>query len=145
MDFEKPVIIFIALNNIQAHQACGALLDAGIDAYVVEDVSNVGMFIFGFNTTIHRPKVWIDQSDTERAKPILEAFEARLRARLDADNASPSAHQPIAVTCERCGKTSEFPAVQKGSVQKCPICGATVDVGEDDSGIEGWDQYEPEE
>ncbi len=146
MDFKNPVVIYLAQNNLQAHQVCGILIDAGIPAHTVEDISQVGGWFFGgLNTVIHRPKIWIDQSNAERAKPILEEFEAKLLARIDANDASLYTNKLIPVTCEKCGETSDFPAAQRGSVQNCPVCGATVDVGDDDGGIEGWDEYEPEE
>ena len=50
----------------------------------------------------------------------------------------------IEVTCEKCGKQTEFPAAQFGSVKNCPHCNAFVDVGNDNE-IEGWDAVPGEE
>ena len=34
----------------------------------------------------------------------------------------------LKVLCEECGKTSSFPYAQRGLVQRCPHCGAHIDV-----------------
>lgn len=47
----------------------------------------------------------------------------RLRTSRPADPPTVQAH------CENCGNSSLFPAAQSGTVQTCPICRATVDVG----------------
>ena len=47
------------------------------------------------------------------------------------------------VVCEECGQTSSFPATQQGSLQDCPHCGASVDVGE--AAFEGWDEVPGED
>lgn len=43
----------------------------------------------------------------------------------------PVRNTAVQVTCEECGKASSFPAAQRGTVQDCPHCGASVDVEAD--------------
>lgn len=134
MTFDDPFAAYNAASNLEAHVVCDALNAAGVRAMVVEDVSNVGMSWAGWMSEIHKPQVWIDRSDVDRAKPVLDAFEEKQRRRREetADG------EPVEATCEECGKTSTFPASQKGSVQDCPHCRAYMDVGDDDA-IDDWD------
>ncbi|HUU82844.1 MAG TPA: DUF2007 domain-containing protein [Phycisphaerae bacterium] len=62
--------------------------------------------------------------DAARATALLRDHFARKDRR-----GSPDAG-PVAATCEECGRTSEFPAAQGGSVQNCPHCKAYIDVPE---------------
>jgi Zn-dependent protease len=65
----------------------------------------------------------------------------RLRTSTPADPPTVHAH------CEKCGKSSLFPAAQRGTVQTCPICRASVDVGpiEDDGDWWKGEDGEPSE
>lgn len=140
MTLREPVAVYTAASNFEAHLLCGQLIDSGIEAAVVEDVSQVGVWIGGLATQLHKPKVWIERTDVERARPILDEYEHRASERRAADDRKNlTADGPILVTCEECGTQSAFPAVQKGSVQNCPKCDAYVDVG-DDLEIEGWNE-----
>jgi len=78
MAISDPVAIFNAANNSEAHVVRLLLEQNGIEASVVEDVSPVGFFMFGFLPQIHNPQVWVDLDSVEFAKPILEEFEQGL-------------------------------------------------------------------
>jgi hypothetical protein len=139
MALKDPFAAYNAGSNVEAHMVCGLLQDAGIEAMVIEDVSQVGVWLGGTVAEIHKPQVWIERADIERARPVLTDYDRRATERRAAEkDAGGSAGPPIQVVCEECGKRSEFPANQKGSVQSCPHCRAYVDVG-DDVGFEGWD------
>ena len=75
MAISDPVAIFNAANNSEAHVVRLLLEQNGVEASVVEDVSPVGLFMFGFLPQIHNPQVWVDLDSVELAKPILEEFE----------------------------------------------------------------------
>jgi hypothetical protein len=129
MALTDPVAAYNAANNMEAHLVKNALVDAGIEAYVSEDFSVVGMWLGGLIPEIHKPQVWIERADSERAAPILADFEARaaeLRDDSDDDDSD-----TVEVLCEACGKHSVFPQSQRGSVQQCAHCRAYVDVGGD--------------
>jgi hypothetical protein len=130
MALRDPVAGYNAATNLEAHLICGLLRDAGIEAATVEDVSMVGHWIGGLMPEIHKPQVWIERADMERAKPILDAYEQRPSQQAK----STSDTWPIGVTCEECGKRSLFPAEQNGTVQECPHCRAYVDVGDESWG-----------
>lgn len=134
MGFKEPFAAYNAATNVEAHMVCGCLLDAGIEAMVVEDISNAGGYIGGFLAEIHKPQVWIDKSDCAKAKPVLDDYEQRL-----VERRSSSAGGPIEVECEECGARTSFPANQNGTTQNCPHCNAYVDVGET-AELEGWDE-----
>ena len=134
MALTDPVAVYNAENNEEAQFLRGLLIDAGVEAFAAEDVSVVGLSIFGPMPEIHKPQVWVDRKDLERAKSVLEGYEDRLMERRSATKeASGSA---IEVVCEECGKPSTFPAEQRGTVQDCPHCGEFVDVGSDSD--DGW-------
>lgn len=140
MALRDPFAAYNASSNIEAHMICGLLIDAGIEALVIEDVSQVGMSIAGPIGEVHKPQVWIERADIERARPVLTDYDKRGAERRAADRSTNGAGDPpIEVVCEECGKRSEFPAAQKGSVQNCSHCGAYVDVG-DDVGFDGWEE-----
>ncbi len=140
MALRDPISAYNASSNVEAHMVCALLLDAGIEAVVVEETPQAGAWGWvGPLSEMHKPQVWIERADIVRAGPILTDYEKRLAERRAADQgASGEAGPPIEVVCEECGKRSEFPAAQKGSDQNCPHCRAYVDVG-DDVGFEGWD------
>lgn len=142
MALRDPFAAYNAASNVEAHVVCGLLVDAGVEAMVIEDVSQVGVWLGGLVSEIHKPQVWIERADIPRAKPVLDEYERRAAERRGADRTAATG-EPVEVVCEECGKRSNFPAAQAGSVQRCPHCRAYVDVG-DDPGPEGWDEVSPE-
>lgn len=145
MAFKDPFAAYNAASNLEAHLVCGQLQDAGIDAMVIEDVSTTGLWVGGTVSELHKPQVWIERSDIDRARPILADYEKhraehQAGKRADTDANAP----PIEVVCEECGKLSEFPASKKGMVENCPHCHAFVDVEEDDLD-EDWGEAPDEE
>jgi hypothetical protein len=131
MPLHDPVAVYNAANNWEAHVICNLLHDAGIEASVTEDVSQVGVCVFGLMSELHKPQIWADRSAIELVKPILDDYEQRQRKQraVDAKKRAP-AGATIKATCEECGRRSVFPAAQDGSVQDCPHCGVFMDVGE---------------
>lgn len=140
MALRDPIAAYNGENNLEAHLVCDLLIEAGIEASVVEDISQVGAWIGGLVPEIHKPQVWIDRSDIERARPVLAAYQQKVSARLDAA----AGGELIEARCEECGMSAHFPASQKGSVQTCPHCQAYVDVG-DEAEFAGWDDLEGEQ
>lgn len=142
MPLQDPVAVYNAGTNVEAILVRDVLTDAGIEAFVVEDLSQVGAWVGGLVPEIHKPQVYVDRADMERARPVLTKYDERasqLRKGDRADDAS-----PIEMVCEECDGDMTFPASQRGSVQECPHCGAYVDVGESDS-VEDEDDLEKEE
>ncbi len=130
MALQDPVAVYNASDNMAAHLVRNALVDAGVEAYVIEDLSQMGTFAGGTIPEIHKPQVWVDHSNVERAVPILEKFEQRaaeLQGDAEEQNGGSSSIEAI---CEECGEASSFPANQRGSVQVCPHCTAYMDVVE---------------
>ncbi|MBS0261853.1 MAG: DUF2007 domain-containing protein [Planctomycetes bacterium] len=129
MPLQDPVAIYNASTNLQAQQVCMVLQQAGIEAFAVEDLSRGADWVGGLIPEIHKPQVWVDRGDSERARQVIANYEARAAAL----HGGPQVHdaQPIEMICEECEGQMTFPAAQRGSVQECPHCGAYVDVGED--------------
>ena len=133
MALRDPVAIYNAANNVEAMLIREALLSVGIEAHSVDDATPVGAWMFGLIPEIHKPQVWVDRSETLRARQVIDDFEARAAEQRQRSGETPD----VSVVCEECGKTASFPASQLGSVESCPHCGAYVDVG-DDVGFDDW-------
>jgi hypothetical protein len=141
MALRDPVAVYNAANNMEAVLIRDLLVDAGIEAFVTEDFSPVGTWAFGLLPELHKPQVWTDKTDAMRAKPILDDYERSAAERRQSVTDNLAAAPPLEVVCEECGRSSHFPAAQRGSVQKCPHCGAYVDV-DADGPPEDWSQAE---
>jgi hypothetical protein len=129
MPIKDPIVAYVAASNMEAHLLKSVLINAQIDAAVEEDVSQMGVWMFGLASQLHRPKVWVERADLARATQILADYEEESAERRAADA---STTDLIDVKCEDCGVTSRFPAAQRGTVQSCPKCLSYVDVGDDD-------------
>ena len=134
MNFRDPVTVYNAESNIEAHLICNVLESSGISAYVSEDVSVVGLWAMGTLPEIHKPQIWIERADIERARPILDDYEQQAALRRQTNEATINGTDGviIEVICEECGKKSDFPASQDGTIQECPACRAYVDVGDNE-------------
>jgi hypothetical protein len=139
MAIRDPVAVYNAANNVEANLVKMALINSGVQAFVTEDISQVGVWAFGLLPEIHKPQVWVERADIERAKPILEEYERRALEQGAAAPGDGATGSPIELVCEECGQRGSFPATQRGSVQQCPHCKAYVDVGGDDVNAE-WAQ-----
>jgi hypothetical protein len=134
MALKEPFAAYDAAHNVEAEHVRDALLAAGIEARLTEDIAAGDASAFGLVSEVHKPQVWIERADVERAAPIFAEFgrrAAELRAAETAPEEGSSA--PIELTCEECGGALSFPAGLKGSVQECTHCGAYVDVGDAES------------
>lgn len=121
----NPVVAYTANGNLEAHSVVTWLRANGVRSHAVEDNSGVSLFAFGTISQFHKPQVFVNKKDLERAGELLRQFEEqRDQRRAEQDN-SP----PIESECEECGETSEFPASQDGTTQNCPKCNAFMDVG----------------
>jgi hypothetical protein len=66
----------------------------------------------------------VNPADLPRAKALISDHLVER----DQDKISAGVLGPVDATCEECGRTSRFPAEQRGAVQNCPQCGEYVDV-----------------
>jgi hypothetical protein len=134
MPFRDPVAAYNAASNLEAHFVCGLLQDDGIEAAVIEDISQVGAWFGGLAPQIHKPQVWIEREDSDRVGPILARYEQR-----KVESANPQADfWLVEVVCGNCRRSMSFPESDRGSVQSCRHCGAYLDVGEVAS-MTGWE------
>jgi hypothetical protein len=141
MALRDPVAVYNAANNLEAIFVRDALIAAGVAAFFIEDVSQVGTWVGGLISEIHKPQVWVDRADIERAKPVLDEFERRANELRDAGAEGGARGPTIEVVCEECSCRASFPATQRGSVQQCPDCGAYIDVDEGEAVTE-WEESE---
>lgn len=135
MNFSKPVVVYTAEKNVEAHMIVEMLISNGIDAYADEDQSGVSLWAMGTLGQFHRPLVWIDAIDVAQASVFVKEFEAKKRQRLN----PPVSDKAIDATCEKCETTTPFSAAVDGTVQVCPKCKSYVDVGTFELDVSGDD------
>jgi hypothetical protein len=127
-----PLHIYDAASNDDALFARMYLESNAIEAFEVDHNSVVGNWLFGRLPGIHKPQVWVERADAERARTCILKYEADRREREGVGH-SIDDDTPVQVVCEDCAKPSTFPASQLGTLQDCPHCGAYVDVGDVES------------
>ena len=142
MPLRDPVAVYNAANNPEIYLVQNALEAAGIESHVTEDNTMMGFSNLGIISNIHKPQVWVDRDDLDRAKPVLDEFERR-KAELATKSADLVVIE-LAVHCEECEKVTAFPRSQAGSVQECPHCHAYMDVL-DESVSDEWAEAEFDE
>ncbi len=125
MELTDPIVAYTAAGNLEAHLVVDLLSANGVNAHVVEDISGLSLSLFGTISQVHKPQVFIERSDTEKAAELLREFDAKKHERLQQLADAP----PLTAECGECGTKSEFPASQDGTVQNCPKCFAFMDVG----------------
>ena len=131
MKFGKPIVVHISENNVEAHMVVKMLAANEIEALADEDQSGVSLWAMGTIGQSHRPQVWVDTLDSERATALVNEFEAKRKERLH----PPVSDEAVDATCEQCEATTAFSAAVDGTIQDCPKCGAYVDVGRIDPDI----------
>src|SRR5437868_3320179 len=109
MALQDPVAVYNAANNLEAHFVRDALAAAGVEAFVIEDLSPIGTWIGGLIPEMHKPQVWVERTDIARAKPVLDGFERRA-ADLQAGNTAQAPGPSIEAVCEECGSENSYPA-----------------------------------
>lgn len=125
MNLKNPVVAYVASSNLESHVIVTMLEVKGVPAYAVEDQSGASLWMFGTISQFHKPKIYVDQNDLDKATGLIRRFEEKERARRNAH----ASDTMIDVLCEECGKNSQFPESQRGTVQDCPHCGEYMDVG----------------
>ncbi len=139
MALQNPVAVYNAGTNLEAHVLKLRLADAGIEAFVSEDLSTIGVWPVGTLPGIHKPQIWVSKSDAERARPILATHESEAAERNRAsEQTALDVGPPIEVVCDECQAKSVFPANLRGTIQDCPACGEYLDIGEIDDQDPYW-------
>lgn len=128
MALRDPVAVYVAAHNMEAHLLRTILNEAGIEAFVTEDMSQVGFWMLGVLSQIHRPQVWVEREKKSAAQAVLSEYDRQQAAKRDLPAAALDSGEPIAVVCENCGRSMKFVRALAGSIQLCPQCGKYVDV-----------------
>ncbi|MBI1346852.1 hypothetical protein GC163_11255 [bacterium] len=127
MPLKDPIAAYNASSNLEAHLVCTLLNEAGVEAMVVEDVSTAGLWVGGTVSEIHKPQVFIERDDIERARPLLTDYDCQNATRTAAQRNS-AAVDFIQMECEHCRSLLQFAGSLSGTVQLCPQCRKYVDV-----------------
>ena len=117
MALRDPVSVFDADTNVEAQLVRTLLVDAGIEAFAIDDVSYVGTCAWGTLSGINKPQVFVERDDAERALDFLDSYEDRIRER----QTVPTDDQ----FCHHCGERIEPGATA------CAACGQSLDSSDD--------------
>jgi hypothetical protein len=115
-EFKSPVAIHTPRSNIDAQLITQALINSGINAATVEDISVVGQYALGTLDGIHKPQVFVDEVDVERAKRFIAEYQSVDRS------------TQIREYCYYCGFTFEN---RNGIDEVCPECGENLETKSD--------------
>jgi hypothetical protein len=121
-----PVAVYTAASNLESAVFCEMLAASGIESHAVEDVSRAGAWMFGLLPGIHKPQIFVERADAERARVLIDEFERQAAVSGEGGGDEGS----VDVVCEECNTICTYPASRWGYVETCPHCGAFVDVGE---------------
>jgi hypothetical protein len=118
MPLQDPVVVYRAASNVEAQLICQLLLDSGIDAAVVEDMSPAGMYSLGTLDGIHNPQVFVEGSLSAKARLFITEYEQRQSQRV-----APSQAESF---CYHCGEVVAVGATA------CAACGADLGFSDED-------------
>ncbi len=145
MALDDPVAVYYAKSNTEAASVCHMLNDAGIEAHLIEDESNVGFGWAGPMSNLLWPKVFVDKSNEEEAAAILQKYEQSVYDHQPERAAGVGDETLVQAVCEECGAASMFSGRILGTVQECPACGSFMDVESADdreTANESWEDDE---
>jgi len=120
MLYRDPKCVFVANNVGQADIVAGWLQEHGFPAEVMNR-ETMGAIV-ALSSYMTGVEVWV--VDPAQALEAIRLLGEQAVELLTQTQTGP----PLEVVCEECGKTSTFPAQQRGSVQSCPHCSAYIDV-----------------
>jgi len=135
-----PFAAYNARDVFEAKLVCRLINDDGIEAHVVEDNSMVGVSGLGLLPELHKPQVWIERTDADRVKLLLDEYEVRERKRRDRDSRplEDNRAETIDVECSGCEQTTSFPAARRGEIEVCSHCGKYMDIDDSDEEEDEW-------
>ena len=129
MALRDPVAVFDADTNVEAQLVRTLLVDAGIEAFAIDDVSYVGVCVWGTLSGINKPQVFVERKDAQKALDFLDTYEDRIRER-----------QPVSTDdqfCHHCGEP-----IEPGTAS-CAACGQSLDSSGDAAEGRSGDQAGP--
>lgn len=112
----EVVVLFLGRNNITAQVMDPETLGGFLG---LTPLSSTGISANGI-------EVWVrEQATAEQARELIAQREEVLK-----EKAARAATRlgTVKAECDECGKSTEFPAADAGSVQDCPHCGEYMDV-----------------
>lgn len=129
MPQRDPKCVFETDNSASAEHIANMLTAEGFPAKVMHEDS--------LGLSDRALEVWVvDQAHIDPAKKWLEE---EMKPEQDARRARSERTGTVAVECEECGESSEWPAKEMGSTQVCPHCEKYMDIPDPD---ENWDDLD---
>lgn len=130
-----PRCVFVANDAAQAAVVVNWLEHEDVPAQVMDTLTHGGLEGLTAWTGVSSRgiEVWvIQQVDSDRARALIAQHQQSLSSLL----MKKAATGPVSARCEECGRISEFPGQQRGTVQDCPHCGRYLDVPDEEVGEE---------
>lgn len=130
MIYRDPKCVFVADNPGLAEVIVLFLGDNNIAAQVMNPATLGGLvgltWLSQTGVSANGIEVWVDQAaDAERARELIAQREEVLKEKAAKKKARTGT---VKAECDECGKVSEFPSAEAGTVQDCLHCGEYMDV-----------------
>jgi hypothetical protein len=137
MYYRDQKCVYVADNIALAHTVVGWLGEQGIAAEVMNEMTLGGFegltaWLPG-KLSLRGVEVWVtDPAEADRGRELVSACMHLLEAVGESRANRVGSAEAV---CEECGAAAIFSASEQGTVQKCPHCGAYIDVPDPD---ENW-------
>ena len=107
-----PVAVYTAESNAQAKLLASILVESGVPAVAIEDLSPGGLFSLGTLSELHRPQVFVDTSNIPAAADLIRDFEGH--SATTSETFCYHCGSPVATMsseCDHCGSTLQWDGV----------------------------------
>jgi hypothetical protein len=118
--------VYRAVDVVEADIVTAWLADQGINAHVTNRNPAMNLYVPSVVSPRGIEVCVVDSQQAERAEALVREH---LEHRKQKTN-EPAMGRTIEAVCEECGKATQFPFEQRGTVQTCPHCRQYLDVPE---------------
>lgn len=128
--------VYVANTVDTAQQVAAWLSEAGVPAEVTDhrELGDAESLTGIMHDDPRQVEVWVvNVEQITEAQSLLVAMADELESKIQVMTV-PTGN--VTAVCEECGKSSEFPAAERGTVQTCPHCHKWIDIPAPD---DDWD------
>ena len=136
-----PRIVFTAESAAVADAVVQLLAAGGIPAEVAPAGPQTAGGLFGASETVPAdefPVIVTDPARAADARELLATAQTMAAVKAARDRRA-NRTGTVAVACEDCGKSSDWPAQATGTTEVCPHCGGYMDIPDPDDDWSGVD------
>ena len=135
MPYRDPKCVYVADDFGTAGLVVSWLASHDIEAVIMDEATQGGLegltWLAPGRVSTRGLEVWAATPEqAARGRDLLADKASEIKAAA-AERATRTGH--VAVTCEACGTTAEFPLARAGRTENCPGCRAYLDVPDPDA------------